>query len=142
MVLVDTSIWSLSLRRVNTDLSTPEQKIIQWLQQLVREGRVQLLGPVRQEILSGIGDESQFRRIRDHLRGFVDFTLGAEDYEDAAAASNKCRRSGIASTGVDMLICAVSLRQEWPIFTADRDFSRYERVLSIRLFSPPISQLG
>jgi hypothetical protein len=68
MVLVDTPVWSLALRRRAGDLSSPELRLTRRLQELVREGRAQLLGTTRQEVLSGIREEKQFQRIRGHLR--------------------------------------------------------------------------
>lgn len=135
MVLVDTPVWSLSLRRGTMDLSPAERRITQGLYDLVRQQRVKLLGPTRQEVLSGIRQESQFLRIRDHLRGFRNVELDASDYEEAARASNHCRSHGIAGSPVDLLMCAVALRHGWQVFTTDRDFSRYATVLPIRLFS-------
>jgi hypothetical protein len=46
-----------------------------------------------------------------------------------------CRRSGITSLPINMLICAVSLRHGWEILTADRDFIHYRQAVSLRLFS-------
>jgi predicted nucleic acid-binding protein len=133
MVLVDTPVWSLALRRRVVDLSEDEARLTQGLNELVREGRVQLLGATRQEVLSGIREDVQFQRIRAHLRFFEDVSLTVDDYEEAARMSNRCKRSGIASSGADMLICAVSSRRRWQIFTTDRDFVRYGRVLGIQL---------
>ena len=48
---------------------------------------MKLLGTTRQEILSGIREESQFLRIRDHLRGFPDVVVDVFDYENAAQVS-------------------------------------------------------
>jgi len=135
MVLVDTPVWSLSLRRRAVDLSEFERLFTHALYELVKQHRVQLLGSTRQEVLSGIRDESQFQRIRDHLRGFENVELNAGDYEDAAHGSNACRRAGIATSSVDMLICAVASSRNWEIFTTDRDFTRYSKVLKIRLFA-------
>jgi predicted nucleic acid-binding protein len=81
-----------------------------------------MLGTTRQEVLSGIREESQFQRIRVHLRSFEDVMLVADDYEEAARMSNQCKRSGIASSAADMLICAVSNRRRWQILSTDRDF--------------------
>jgi predicted nucleic acid-binding protein len=86
-------------------------------------------------VLSGIREESQFLRIRDHLRGFTNVELDASDYEVAARSANQCRRSGIAGSPVDLLICAVALRHGWQVFTTDRDFARYGTVLNIQLYS-------
>jgi len=135
MVLVDTPVWSLALRRRVADLSGAELRLTRRLNELVREGRVQLLGTTRQEVLSGIREETQFRRIRLHLRSFEEVTLMADDYEEAARMSNQCKRSGIASSAADMLICAVSGRRRWQILSTDRDFVHYGRVLGLRLHS-------
>ncbi len=134
-VLIDTPVWSLALRRKTLELTTSERRVVQVLQQIVEEGRAQLLGPVRKELLSGLREDAQFRRLRDYLRDFPDVVLATGDYEEAARANNECRRAGIASTPVDMLICAVGLHHGWQIFSTDRDFSHYATVLPIQLFS-------
>jgi len=135
-VLIDTPVWSMALRRRAADLAQNERRLVQLLYEIVDEGRAQLLGSVRQELLSGLREDAQFRRLRDYLRDFPDIALAMEDYEEAARASNECRKSGIASTPVDMLICAVGLHHGYEIFSTDRDFSRYAAVLPIRLFLP------
>jgi len=135
MVIVDTTVWSLALRRRTVDLSEHQFRLTQELDELVREDRARLLGSTRQEILSGIRDDAQFERIRSHLRIFEDVKLSADDYEEAARMSNRCSRSGIASSAADMLICAVSGRRHWQVFSTDRDFAHYRHILGIRLFS-------
>jgi predicted nucleic acid-binding protein len=135
-ILVDTPVWFMALRRKTADLAQSERQIVQLLHEIVDEGRAQLLGSVRQELLSGLREDAQFRRLRDYLRDFPDIPLAMEDYEEAARASNECRKSDIASTPVDMLIGAVGLRHGCEIFSTDRDFSRYAAVLRIRLFFP------
>jgi predicted nucleic acid-binding protein len=137
MVLVDTPVWSLSLRRRAVDLSDYERLLTRTLYELVQRSQVQLLGSARQEVLSGIREDSQFRRIRDHLGDFDNVALDARDYEEAARMSNLCRHSGIAGSPVDMLMCSVSLRYDWEIFTTDRDFLSYARVIHIRLLALP-----
>jgi predicted nucleic acid-binding protein len=135
MILVDTPVWSLALRRRPGDLSQADKHISRTLYELIQQGRVQLLGSTRQELLSGIRDEPQFNRIRDYLREFPNVGLDALDYEEAARISNECRGAGIAASPVDMLICAVSVRRGWEIFTMDRDFVHYRRVIPLRLLS-------
>jgi len=135
MVLVDTPVWSLALRRTASDLGPSDLRTTEMLYQVVDEGRVQLLGSIRQELLSGLREQAQFRRLRDYLRDFPDAAVVSEDYEDAAHASNECRRAGIAGSPVDMLICAVAMRRGWQIFTRDGDFVHYRKVLPIQVFS-------
>jgi hypothetical protein len=55
-VLIDTPIWSLALRREKT-LSRGEQALIAELNELINEVRVALIGPIRQELLSGISND-------------------------------------------------------------------------------------
>jgi predicted nucleic acid-binding protein len=135
MILVDTPVWSLALRRKAADLAVQERHLTPLLHTLVDEGRVQLLGAVRQELLSGLREESQFRRLRDYLRDFPDVPVETEDYEEAARASNQCRSAGIAASPVDMLMCAVAVRHRWEILTADPDFVHYRKILKINLFT-------
>lgn len=133
MVLVDTPVWSLALRRRPEHLSESQQGLANVLAELIREGRAQMLGPIRQELLSGIREEAQFKRIRDYLRPFREPSLEAEDYEDAARMSNQCRSRGIAGSPVDFLICAAAHRRGWTILTTDRDFQNYASVLPLHL---------
>ncbi len=136
MVLVDTPVWSLSLRRRAVDLSPADRRVTQNLYDLVLQKRVKLLGTTRQEVLSGMRDESQFLRIRDHLRGFRDVKMDVHDYEAAAQASNQCSRRGIDGSHADFLLCSVALRNGWQIFSTDRDFERYSKVIPIQLYLP------
>jgi len=133
LVLVDTPIWSLSLRRSAEDLSPAQQRQTTALRELIREGRAQLIGPVRQELLSGVRQEKAFARLRDYLRAFDEPALDSADYEDAAHIDNRCRSRGIAPTAIDVLICAVAARRHWQIFTLDRDFTHYARVCPLTL---------
>lgn len=131
-VLVDTSVWSLALRR-RGPLSSAQVKE---LTELIREGRVLMLGAIRQELLSGIKTDTQFRHLRDSLRAFPDVPLDAADYETAAAYFNQCRAKGIQGSNTDFLICSVAIRRKAPILTTDNDFARFGRVLAIRLHQP------
>ena len=75
-VIVDTCIWSLALRR-NTQKSN---HLVEELKELISEVRVQLVGPIRQELLSGIKSKKQFRDLRDHLTPFPDLQLESKDF--------------------------------------------------------------
>ena len=131
-VVVDTSIWSLAYRRraVTVDPSVAE------LAELIREDRAVMMGPVRQELLSGLRDELQFQRLRTLLRPFTDLRLEADDYESAAAFCNACRAHGLQGSNTDFLICAAAVRRQCRIFTTDEDFPRFAKVLPIKLHRP------
>ena len=120
-VLVDTCIWSYALRRDNAD----KNKHVFELQELISEVRVQLIGPIRQEILSGIKSKKQFQTLKKHLQAFPDLTIETIDFELAAEFYNTARKNGIQGSNTDFLICALSARHEMPIFTTDNDFSYF-----------------
>lgn len=128
-VLVDTSIWSQALRRARPG---PES-ILQELAQLVREGRVVIIGPIRQELLSGVKVRAQFDELREHLRAFPDLALDSADFEDAADCFNRCRTKGIQGSNTDFLMCSIAQRHGLSIFTTDADFIEFAKVLPVKL---------
>ena len=134
-VLVDTPVWSLALRRKSTDLNSREKVLTGALAELIREGRAQLMGVIRQELLSGIREEERFHKLRTYLRAFDEPDIETLDYEEAARMHNLCRGRGIAGTAIDLLICAVAQRRGWHIFTTDRDFERYGRMIDLKLYA-------
>jgi predicted nucleic acid-binding protein len=127
-VLVDTSVWSLALRR-----RAPAHAAVDELRRLVAQGRAGIVGPVRQELLSGIRDRAAFERLRDHLRAFPDEPITSVDYERAADCLNLCRAKGVQGSNISFLICAVAERAKFPILTTDGDFAKFSRVLPVRL---------
>ncbi|MBZ5580258.1 MAG: PIN domain-containing protein [Acidobacteriia bacterium] len=134
-VLVDTSVWSLALRRKARDLNQRERFLVRELTELVREGRAGIIGLIRQELLSGIKTNAQFEELRKALRAFPDEPVGVEDHEAAAKAGNACRAKGIAVSVVDILICAVARRRDMAVLTTDPDFNNYARELALKLHS-------
>lgn len=128
-VIVDTSVWSLALRRDKADSPAPVQE----LRHIIRDHRAQMMGPIRQEILSGIRSKSQFKKLRKHLEGFPDLPIFTEDYVTAAQFFNHCRSKGIQGSNTDFLICAVAVRNKLSIYTTDKDFEMYSKYIQIVL---------
>jgi len=135
-VIVDTCIWSLALRR-NTQKSN---HLVEELKELISEVRVQLVGPIRQELLSGIKSKKQFRDLRDHLTPFPDLQLESKDFELAAEYYNMARAKGIQGSNTDFLICSLAHRYKMPIFTTDKDFEQYKSVIPIKLYVPRLKE--
>jgi len=135
-VLVDTTVWSLALRRRREKLSPLEQDLVTEWENLAGSGRAVLMGPIRQEVLSGIREEKAFAALQARLSRFRTLEVLPGDYDQAARFFNICRSRGITGTSIDMLICAIAFRYEVPIFTTDPDFPQYARHVPIRLHSP------
>jgi predicted nucleic acid-binding protein len=132
-VLADTSVWSLLLRRPAHKLNPAELAIRERLVDLLQDGRAQIIGPVRQELLTGLRDRSQFDALRRRLLAFEDVVIDSSVYQSAASAANDCLARGIAVTNTDILLCALSLKTSWPIFTTDHDFTGYQKILGFEL---------
>ena len=129
-VLVDTSVWSLGLRRGSDSAVSPVRELLG----LIADNRVQMIGPIRQELLSGIRDEQQFRELETRLSAFPDLPIVSEDYVTAAGFFNQCRGKGIQGSNTDFLICAVAARYGLAIFTTDKDFALYAKHLPVVLY--------
>lgn len=135
-VLVDTPIWSYALRTRKKEY----QNEIEQIESLIKDQRALIIGPIRQEILSGYSDFKKFERLREKLSYFENSPIQDPDYESAAEMCNQCRKKGIQGSHIDFLICAVANRLDVPIFTTDKDFFQYRKILSIRLFDLELSQ--
>ncbi len=133
-ILVDTSVWSIALRRPKgIEIASAQKHAVDTLTDLVRDGRAALMGAIRQELLSGIKSQDQFVALKTALASFDDFALGRQDYELAAEFFNTCRAQGIQGSNTDFLICAVSANHGLPILSLDQDFENYRKCLPIRL---------
>src|SRR5690606_10879238 len=128
-VLVDTCVWSLALR----GSSPKEVSASKQLSQLIDENRVKIIGPIRQELLSGYADKRSFNTLRQKLKHFPNEQVLDVDYECAAEYSNFCRSKGVQGSHTDFLICAVAARLKLKILTVDKDFKNYSKHLPIVL---------
>jgi hypothetical protein len=128
-VLVDTCVWSYALRHKN-----PDPEIEKKLAEIIKEGRAVIIGPVRQEILSGISKDVQFKTLKEYLSFFKDIPLTKGHFVKAAEFSNICMKKGIQGSSTDFLICAVAFLENLEIFTTDVDFWHFSKYLTVRLF--------
>jgi predicted nucleic acid-binding protein len=132
-ILVDTSVWSLALRRRSKSLSAQEKEVVLALGSAIARGWVIIIDPVRQELLSGLRHEVDYEKLRDRLHDFDHEPCCIADFEEAARFWNRCESTGIATASLDMLICSLGARLGISIWTLDSDFDRYVTCLPIRL---------
>jgi predicted nucleic acid-binding protein len=128
-ILVDTCVWSLVLRR-----KQPDERIRNELGKLILGHRVAMIGPIRQEILTGIPNKSQFQSLQSHLRAFDDVVLLRHHFEMAAELSNNCLVKGVQGSHTDFIICAVAKAEKMAIYTNDQDFARYSKIIGLSLY--------
>jgi len=131
-VLVDTDVWSEALRRKKGKKSTYVDELVD----LIQEGRLEIIGPIRMEVLSGIRDKEVFDSFSDKLAAFSDRPIESEVYILAAKFFNLCRGKGIQGSNTDFLICACSVHWGVPILSKDKDYILYRKHLPIKLIRP------
>ena len=131
-VLIDTSVWSMALRRNKPNKR--EAQVTEELTTLIRTYRIAIIGTIRQELLSGISNQTVFEDLKEKIRVFTDYPVRTSDYEQAAEYANICRRNGIQGSHTDFLICAIAVKNGWEIFTEDNDFQNYRKYLPIKLY--------
>ena len=132
-ILVDTSVWSLVLRK--RVLGQKEKNLKLYLINLIRNGRVTMIGPIRQEILSGISDLTTYIVLRQRLETFSDFEITTKDYETAAEYFNLCRKHGIKGSHIAYLICSVAVNNNFSILSLDKDFWNYKKYIDIDIIN-------
>ncbi len=130
-ILVDTPVWSYALR---SKRSVFEQHVRE-LETLIADQRVLIIGPIRQEVLSGYSEIKQFEKLNKKLKYFENTPIIDDDYVQAAKFSNICRKNGVQGSHIDFLICSVAYRLKSQIFTTDKDFGYYQNHLPVQLFA-------
>ena len=127
-VLVDTCVWSKVLRADKPDLVLSKT-----LRDLILDNRVVLIGPIIQEILSGVRSKKEFLDLKEHFSAFDALLLTQEVYVKAAEYFNICKMHGINGGHTDFLICSAVVHYGGALLTVDNDFKMFEKFLPIKL---------
>ncbi|WP_095211253.1 type II toxin-antitoxin system VapC family toxin [Endozoicomonas ascidiicola] len=136
MVLVDTCVWSAALRRrssANQPDELAEETIM--LQKLIRQHRAVMIGPILQEVLTGIKHHEQFTRLQEKLSAFDLLPINQSDYIDAATQANICRSKGVQGSHTDFLIATIAIKHQMPVLTTDKDFAHYRKHIPVVLYA-------
>lgn len=130
-VLVDTPIWSYALRSEREGFG----QHVKEFETLIADQRVLIIGPIRQEVLSGYSEIKKFEKLNRKIKYFENTPIIDEDYVQAAKFSNICRKNGVQGSHIDFLICSVAYRLQAQIFTTDKDFGYYQNHIPVKLFT-------
>lgn len=121
-LLVDTSVWSLVLRRPRVDETNPHVRAFR--HRVDAGDGLFLIGDILQELLGGLRSPKDIDRLAALLDPFPLLELNRETYVAAARLRFACRSRGIIAGPVDFLIAAACCQHGFPLLTADKDFSR------------------
>jgi predicted nucleic acid-binding protein len=118
-LFVDTSVWSLALRR---DARSDEPAVQRLRDALAGGEAVFTTGVVLQELLQGFNGPKARADILDRFSALPLLVPDREDHIAAAELRNLCRRRGIQIGTIDALLAQLCLRHELVLLTTDRDF--------------------
>jgi len=132
-LLVDTSVWSLALRR-DAASSAPE---VRSLRKALEGGEsVVSTGLILQELLQGFAGPRARKDIIDRFSALPFLVPGRQDHIDAAELRNRCRRAGIQVATIDALLAQLCIRHQLTLLTTDMDFVRAALHCPLRVWQP------
>ena len=130
-ILIDTSIWSLALRR-QSGVVNPESVM---LRTLIEQGEdIHLLGIILQEVLQGIKNPKDFHVLKDYFEAFPLIELTRENYIKAAELKNRLVKKGKQISRIDALIASAAISYGCYLFTTDKDFEHIAQHSLLKLF--------
>lgn len=133
-LFVDTSVWSLALRR-NQETEGPE---VNRLRDALGGGEaVYTTGVVLQELLQGIQRPSHRSRIVEHFTSLPMLVPTRNDYIEAADLYNECRRRGIQVGTIDALLAQLCISRDLVMLSTDRDFGYIANHTLLQLWTSP-----
>lgn len=118
-LLVDTSVWSLGLRR---DVQAPVAQVRALREALLGEEIVVTTGLVLQELLQGFAGPAAGSQITEAFDGLAFIQPDRQDHIAAAELRNTCRRAGVQLGTIDALLAQLCLRHKLTLLTTDKDF--------------------
>jgi len=130
-LIVDTSVWSLFLRR--KEIKEDDLNVQKLRYYLENQECIFLIGLILQEILDGLNSNEQFDTLLKYFKPFPLIDLTRNDFIQAARLKNNCRSKGIQAGSIDFLITSVCINRNYPLLTADKDFSNISKYCSITL---------
>jgi predicted nucleic acid-binding protein len=137
LILLDTSVLSLAFRRRRRPpLGTPDMAA-EIARLIELDLTLAIPGVVIQELLSGIREAPEFRRLRRILESFPAIAATIAHHLAAAEIANACRARGISASTIDCLIAAQAVGTNLSLFTLDQDFRRIASCCDLVLWPPP-----
>ena len=131
-LLVDTSVWSLALRR-DVEQSAPE--VVALRHALLGTDQVFTTGLVLQELLQGFAGPKDRAQLVDRLSALAFLQPDKEDHIEAAEVRNSCRRCGVQVGTIDALLIQLCRKNDLTLLTTDQDFNAATKHVAFRLWS-------
>jgi predicted nucleic acid-binding protein len=131
MLLVDTSVWSLALRR---DVAGGHPEVRYLEQALLGAQTIVTTGLVFQELLQGFSGPKARTQIIDRFSALPLVQPDRQDHADAATLRTACRRGGVQLGTIDALLAQLCIRHQLTLLTTDKDFAHAARHCRLRIW--------
>lgn len=131
-LFVDTSVWSLMLRR-DRPVDVPQVGAL--MHALEAGQRIVTTGLVLQELLQGFSGPKARDQIVDRFAAFPLLVPDREDHIAAADLRNVCRKRGVQVGTIDALLGRLCIRHDLTLLTTDEDFLHLAKHCELRLWS-------
>jgi predicted nucleic acid-binding protein len=132
-LFVDTSVWSLALRR---DGERQEPEVAFLARALDTGEEIITTGLVLQELLQGFHGARQRDRIAERFAALPLLVPDRTDHIEAADLRNRCRRRGLQIGTIDALFAALCIRHHLLLLTTDRDSARVAEREALEVWRP------
>jgi predicted nucleic acid-binding protein len=132
-LLVDTSVWSLALRR-NNPQNGPEVDFLR--RGLDGAAMVYTAGIILQELLQGIRGPKSREAILTRFSSLPFLLPDRADHVAAAEIHGRCRRRGLQIGTIDALLAQLCVRHRLTMLTTDRDFSGIAAAEPLAVWKP------
>jgi predicted nucleic acid-binding protein len=132
-LFVDTSVWSLALRR-DAPEALPEVAVL--TDALGSGDTILTTGLVLQELLQGFAGPKAATQILERFSAVPLLVPDREDHVQAAALRNACRRAGVQVGTIDALIAQLCVRHGLTLLSTDRDFENVARHVPLKVWMP------
>ena len=129
--LVDTSVWSLALRR---DIEAIEPQVQELKEALFGSEVVVTTGLVLQELLQGFSGPKAQAQIVERFAALPLLQPDRDDHIGAAAVRNTCRQAGVQIGTIDALLAQLCIRHQLTLLTTDKDFTHAAKHCPLRVW--------
>ena len=131
-MLVDTSVWSLALRR---DTEQSEPQVVALRDALMGADQVFTTGFILQELLQGFAGPKARAQLVERLSALAFLQPDRDDHIEAAEVRNACRRRGVQIGTIDALLIQLCRRHDLVLLSTDLDFQGAAKHVEFRLWA-------
>jgi predicted nucleic acid-binding protein len=132
-LFVDTSVWSLALRR---DDASGAPEVARLREALRSQESIVTTGLVLQELLQGFRGPKARDAIVERFAALPMVVPDRDDHVAAAEIRNTCRRKGIQIGTIDALLIQLCCRHELTMLATNQDYDHAAKHVPLKRWRP------